>query len=518
MAHARPSRKSVSRRDFIKTAAATAAFGPFVAGAGKEARKRNLLFILTDQQRADTMAAYGNSRIHAPNFSKLAKESIVFRRAYVSQPVCTPSRCSMMTGLWPHTAGLTENNIALPADVPILPEMINDPDYRTGYMGKWHLGDEVFKQQGFQEWASIEDIYWRFFAEGRDIKAKSSYDDYLRSLGHKPDRTSGHFSRNFASKLPIEQSKPKFLELLACDFLRRHHRDPFILYVSFLEPHSPFFGPLNDEHKTSEIELPINFNDPPGEDEPETYRRRYERFLKKGFKGEPLKTEGDWRRLIGRYWGLVTQVDRSIGAILETLGRLDLTDQTIVVFTSDHGDMMGSHRLVTKGVMYEEAVRVPWLIKAPGLTRQQRIVENPVSHIDLVPTLLDVMGKRDQAAAHHLPGKSLLPLAQGKTVEGDYVYIEWNAADGLQEGRNPRGKLRKPQGPQGINSRAVVSPEGWKLCIHDHDRNQLYNLKSDPGEITNLFNSPGNQETIKKLTARIRRWQQHVNDTVELGA
>ncbi|MHC4474720.1 MAG: sulfatase-like hydrolase/transferase [Planctomycetota bacterium] len=517
MVHSLKDQKLVSRRDFVKAAAVTAAMGPFVSGLNKIKRKPNLLFILTDQQRADTMAAYGNRKIHAPNLNKLAKESIVFRRAYVSQPVCTPSRCTMLTGLWPHTAGLTENNIALPLEAPTLPEILGDPDYRTGYMGKWHLGDEVFGQRGFHEWESIEDIYWRFFSEDRDIDQKSTYDRFLRSLGYKPDRPSGHFSRNFAAKLPIEQCKPKFLEVQACDFLRRNRHNPFILYVSFLEPHSPFFGPLNDEHKLSEVKLPINFNDPPGADEPEAYRRRYQKYLKNGFKGDPLTTEDKWRHLIAKYWGLVTQVDRSVGAILETLERLDLADQTIVVFTSDHGEMMGSHRLVTKGVMYEEATRVPWLIRAPALALRQRIVDNPVSHIDLVPTLLDLMGRAGAANERALPGKSLRPLVQGKSVKEDYVYIEWNAGNSLQKGRNPGGKLRKSQGPQGINSRAVVSPEGWKLCLHDHDRNQLYNLNKDPGEITNLYNSPGHQEIIRKLTARIRRWQQQVDDTVKMG-
>jgi len=508
--------KSVRRRDFLKVAAATAAMGPFVSGLNKTQRKPNLLFILTDQQRADTMAAYGNRKIHVPNLNKLAKESVVFKRAYVTQPVCTPSRCSIMTGLWPHTASLTENNIALPHDVPVLPEIIADNDYRTAYMGKWHLGDEVFRQRGFDQWVSIEDTYWRFFDDGRDIKTKSSYDNYLRSLGRKPDLPSGHFGRNFAAKMPIEHCKPRFLEQQACDFLRRRRRDPFILYVSFLEPHSPFFGPLNDEHKPAEIELPANFNDPPTEDEPLAYRRRYERFLNNGFKGDPLKTEPDWRHLIGKYWGLVTQVDLSIGAILATLQNLNLMNNTIVVFTSDHGDMMGSHRLLTKSVMYEEAARVAWLIRAPQLNHNQRIISNPVSHIDLVPTLLDLMGQAEQIKKHPQQGKSLLPLLQGKTLKEDYVYIEWNAGNTLRQGRNPRGKLRKPTPSTDINSRAVVSPDGYKLVLHDHDRNQLYNLTNDPAEITNLYNSPAHQDIVKKLTARIRRWQQQVHDTVQI--
>jgi len=157
-----------SRRHFIKTSA-LAALGFNLIGCSRSARKPNLLFLWTDEQRADTMAVYGNSKIHAPNLNKLASESVVFEHAYITQPVCTPSRSTVMTGLWPHTNGCTENNISLPANIPCFPEILNDPDYRTGYFGKWHLGDEVFAQHGFEEWISIEDIYWEYLA--RDVIA-----------------------------------------------------------------------------------------------------------------------------------------------------------------------------------------------------------------------------------------------------------------------------------------------------------------------------------------------------------
>lgn len=517
MAIIRQNLKSISRRDFLKGAVACAAAGPFAGSAAAKKRKPNLLFILTDQQRADTMAVYGNHKIHAPNFNKLAKESIVFRNAYVSQPVCTPSRCTILTGRWPHTTGLTENNIALPKNFATFPEILDDPDYRTAYMGKWHLGDEVFAQRGFEQWESIEDIYSDYFGEDRDPVARSTYHHFLCSLGYEPDKSDDKFSREFASRLPIHRCKPKFLEMKACDFLRRHRNEHFILYVSFLEPHPPFFGPLNDEHSPEEIELPINFRDPLEDNEPDEYRRRYERYLRKGIKGDPLKTEADWRWLIAKYWGLVTQVDRSSGAILGTLERLDLADNTIVVFTSDHGDMMGSHGLVTKSVMYQEAVRVAWLMRLPALGREQKIVEHPVSHIDLVPTLLEVMqaGKRSKELG--LPGKSLIPLVQGEPSAENHVYIEWNAGGSLfKAGRNPWGQVRLPEGPQGTGSRAVVTPDGWKLSLNDRDKNQLFNLQKDPGETKNLFGLPEYQGVIRKLARKIHAWQEQVNDTVRV--
>jgi arylsulfatase A-like enzyme len=166
---------AMKRRDFMRLCAASAVSaagcGTRRLSAAQKGRKPNLLFIWTDEQRADTMAVYGNRKIRVPNFNKLAAESIVFRNAYVTQPVCTPNRAAVMTGLWPHTSGLVTNNIPLPKETRCLNELIDDPDYRTAYMGKWHLGDEIFAQHGFEEWVSMEDGYSSYYAKERVISA-----------------------------------------------------------------------------------------------------------------------------------------------------------------------------------------------------------------------------------------------------------------------------------------------------------------------------------------------------------
>src|SRR5712691_4259561 len=203
-------------------------------------RKPNLIVLLPDQQRADTI---GNAKVHAPNLTKLASEAIVFERAYVTHPVCTPSRSSLMTGLWPHTNGCTRNSVPLPEQFRVLPELVGDSDYRTAYMGKWHLGDEGFPQRGFEEWISTEKV--------------GPYTEFLISNRQAPDKKDGGFSELAASRLPLELSKPKFLETQACQFIRKHRAEPFMLVVAFVEPHSPYNGPLNDEHPLSEIDLDL---------------------------------------------------------------------------------------------------------------------------------------------------------------------------------------------------------------------------------------------------------------------
>jgi arylsulfatase A-like enzyme len=359
-------------------------------------------------------------------------------------------------------------------------------------------------------------MYRRYYGDDRDTDDRSSYHHFLEELGYDPDPQDGNFSRSFAARLPIDHCKPKFLELETCAFLDRHRAEPFMLYVNFLEPHMPFYGPLDDEHDPNAVTLPANFDDPLEENEPDAYRRKRQSFLDRDeYNGNDLKTESGWRTLTAHYWGLVTQVDRSVGAILEHLERLGLTDDTIVVHTSDHGDMMGSHRMVTKGVMYEEAARVPWLMRVPALGRKQRRLPRAASHIDLVPTLLELMdSKRDI----DLPGKSLCPLMQGEPMPEDHVYIEWTVPEPYTPGRNPYGRSRQPHEKPVNHVRTVVAPDGWKLSIHVADRNQLFNLRTDPGETTNVYDVPENQPVIRRLTERITAWQAQVGDELVLEA
>ncbi len=506
--------RSISRRRFLTQSAGAGLLASTAArrchAAPKRRDKPNLLFIWTDEQRADTMAAYGNTKIRAPNLNRLAAESAVFRRAYVTQPVCTPSRSSVMTGLWPHVSGCTANNIPLRPETKVLPELVNDPDYRTAYMGKWHLGDEIFAQHGFQEWASIEDNYTKYYSSSRDRNARSDYHHFLIEKGYTPNNGS-KFSRAFAARRPIDHCKPAFLEQRACEFLKRNRNHPFMLYINFLEPHMPFFGPLDHVHDPDKIDLPANFDDPLEPNEPLRYRAKRARCMEEYGKDAPTI-----RGLIARYYGLVTQVDRSVGGILKTLEDLGLADNTIVVYTSDHGDMMGSHKLVAKSVMYEEAVRVPWLLRVPRMGRRQRVISHATSHIDLVPTLLDLLGSE---ARDGLPGHSLVPVLRGETKRPDDVHIEWNPGQGaLRRSRKADGVAPKSELDRVAveSTRTVITPDGWKLCLSDRDKCQLFSLKDDPGETRNLFDSGRHPDVIKRLTKKIRQWQERNNDKVQL--
>ena len=482
----------------------------------------NLLFLFTDEQRADTLGAYGNTKIHTPNLDRLAGWSTLFERAYVTQPVCTPSRATILTGLYPHTCGCTANNVPLPGDVPCLPEMLSRGQYTAGYHGKWHLGDEIFAQHGFDDWVSVEDMYRRHFSPGRDRKARSDYHHFLIDSGFAP-ADGDAFSRGQTARLAEEFSKPAFLARHASRFIRENRRRPFVLFVNFLEPHMPFFGPRDDQYDPRELNLPGNFEAGVAEDQPLKARLLQRHSRQKGISGLPLQTEADWRRVIANYWGLCSLVDTHVGTILNTLADCGLWDNTIIVYTSDHGDMLGSHGLAAKSVMFEEAVRVPLLIRLPGQAAPRRTAA-AMSQIDLVPTLLDLMGQQIPA---HLQGRSLRAALEGtgRPMPED-VFIEWNGPDCgikrfsgeeeypdyLAEMATHEQFLRAMEDPV----RTVVTAAGWKFNCSPGGQDELYNLNDDPLETTNLAGAEESLPVMRTLARAIRRWQVRTGDVLEL--
>jgi arylsulfatase A-like enzyme len=469
-------------------------------------RKPNLILFLPDQQRADTLACYGGVKVHAPNLDKLASESVIFERAYVTHPVCTPSRSSLMTGTWPHANGCTRNSVPLDRRFRVFPELMDDRDYRTAYIGKWHLGEEGPVGRGFHQWISTSD--------------HGDYTNFLISKGITPDKQNGRFSEVAISNLPLELSRPKFLEQHACDFIEKHQRDPFILVVGFVEPHSPYDGPLNDEHPLDQVDLDPTATLSESEDIPLRYRlmrewQQAEAILDR--ERLPLQlffgiTPEEYRSIKQRYLGLVTLVDQSIGAIIACLERFGLTDDTIVVHTSDHGDSLGAHHLFGKETMFEEAARVPFLVRRPGQTRS-KIIQQPVSHIDFVPTLLDLLGepRHSQCA-----GTSLLPLIREEGVPPANVFLEWAPNRTKIKKGTKLARRRMIKRAVEESTRTVVSPDGWKLCLRDKDVNELYHLKDDPWETRNLYADRQYASVISRLAGDIHHWQQSTNDKLRL--
>lgn len=484
-------------------------------------RRPNLLFLFTDEQRRDTLGAYGNSLIQTPNLDRLAARSTVFERAYVTQPVCTPSRSTLLTGLYPHQNGCVENNIPVRSETPCFPELLPSGSHVCGYHGKWHLGDEIFAQHGFTDWVSVDDGYAGYYGADRDPEARSTYHAYLLEQGFRP-ANGARFTRNETAALPEEHSKPAYLAREASRFILEHRDEPFALFVNFFEPHMPFTGPRDGQYDRASIPLPPNFDSVPGPGQPLKARLFHEAYRELGMDG-PLLTADDWRDLIARYWGLCSQVDTHAGSILETLKTQGLWDDTVIVYTSDHGDMMGSHQLVAKCVMYEEAVSVPLIVKLQGQREGSR-VSRPVSQVDLVPTLLDALGA---PGCETLPGSSWFPaLTSDGDVPGGDVFVEWQGhnngfGDRIAEVVLPDSMTRDYSREEAVAAtrdpvRTLLTPDGWKFNCSQLGEHELYSLQEDPGETANLAGDPVYRATMQELLSRIRSWQAAVGDAVTL--
>ena len=454
-------------------------------------RKPNLILFLPDQQRAGSRALVtGGVKVHAPNLNKLASESVIFERTYAHA-----------SGLHAFAVISHDGNVATHQRVHTQQRAAGSAVSRFPRANARHgLSDRLHRQMAsWRGWARLR----RGF-KGQACSARIRALDFhrwsrgLQQFSDFKKHCAGQTERSILGS-SCQQSAdrvvaPKFLEKHACDFIEKHQRDPFILVVAFVEPHSPYNGPLNDVNPLDEVELDATATLPEGEDIPLRYRlmrewQQAEALLDR--ERLPMQlffgiTPDEYRSIKQRYLGLVTLVDQSIGAILGCLERCGLTDHTIVVHTSDHGDSLGAHRLFGKETMFEEAMRVPWLIRLPGQTRPKKI-SNPVSHIDFVPTLLDLLGQSNDPQC---AGKSLLPLIKDATALTNNVFLEWapNRTKVKKASRLARRRMIKRAVEE--STRTLVSPDGWKLCLRDKDLNELYNLNEDPFETRNVYSDP----------------------------
>ena len=484
-------------------------------------RKPNILFILTDQQRRDSMRAYGNEWIKTPNLDKLADKSFVFENAYVTQPVCTPARASIMTGLYPYATGLQRNNIPLSRDIPTIGDMIDD-EYYNAHMGKWHLGDDMTPQHGFDTWEAVEDFQRVRITRKEYRYQEAPYNQWLRDHGVEPPSMSMSYEGWVGvAELTEEQTQAGFLGHKASEFIREfpegdHADQPWMLYVNFFEPHPPYTGPLNDLYDPNEIDVGPGFRVRPDSGSL-VNRLRSDYYMGGG--NNPLgeaggdvhdtTTEEGFRKLRAQYFANVTLVDTQLGKIFESLEESGQADNTIIVFTSEHGEMAGDHGMLEKRSLYEEASNVPFLMYVPWLNNyQQTRIAGSVGQVDLVPTLLDLSGSE---IPDHIEGKSLRSVLRGEEDLSDNdVFIQWNGMGDRNLGSPDINRMVS------IPWRGVVTGDRWKLNLSPGDQCELYDLNSDPAELNNLFNKPEHKDRIRQMAARIRIWQDETGDYMPL--
>ncbi len=474
------------------------------------ARQPNILLFISDQQRTDTMACYGNPWIRSPHQDALAARSFLFEHTYVTQAVCTPARGSLVTGLYPHTHGCLVNRDKLADRIASLAEMLPD-EYRTAHFGKWHLGDDSLRQHGFDEWVSTEDDHRdRYTRPGLPF---SSYYHWMREQGIEPEDRSAAgeliFSPAQRSTLGPEHQMAAFVAGHAERFIRANTERPWLLVFSTFEPHPPHHGPHDGVYDTDAIPDRPAFRAIP-EGHSLFNRSRAAHHPNPRATDESWQDDADLLAQRANYYGNVKIIDDAVGRMVQVLEESGQMERTIFAFTSDHGEMLGDHRMMGKRAFYEESARVPFLLSVPWLTRTLRRIDGVSGHVDLVPTLLDLAGVPRPAT---LPGRSLAGALTGELdLRQHAAFMEWNGVGDRDLG-NPVTNLMAT-----LPWRSIVTGDRWKLNLCAGDQSELFDLNDDPFEQTNRFDDPAQRDRVRELAARIRLWQLETGDDAPLPA
>ncbi|HPX39129.1 MAG TPA: sulfatase-like hydrolase/transferase [Candidatus Hydrogenedentes bacterium] len=497
-----------SRRRFLKAGGAVAA-GMLAPWAAAQAKRPNLLFIMTDQHPFGAIGAYGTAGVKTPNIDRIAAEGVRFDRFYIAAFPCSPSRASFLTGRHAHNHGVVTNDVILSDAVPSLGAALKRAGYHTGYVGKWHLTGQMYRgrtgapmnNEWYYERVPSADGF-RFERKpggtGEDVPQHgfdywvggwTHYHDYLRQaglekfaeqkIGNHSIAASGPEGTHIYSEVPEDHHMSAFLAGNAVKFLEEQHGQdaPFGLVLSFYGPHLPVAPPRpwDTLYGLAEASLPASY---PDNLEGKPVRQRTNRRCYV----QPEWTADQFRDYIRRYWGYSSYIDHQIGRVLAALDASGKADDTIVVFTSDHGDMMASHGFVFKlgHCGYEELLNVPFLIRAPGRLPSGAVCDRLVSSVDVFPTLLKLLGLDAPAG---LDGRDFLPAIEGATI---HEHVFCNSMD---------------------NNLTVVGAR-WKYVLNwsPRDADELYDLENDPGEMTNLAGVEAHAETLARMRETARAW------------
>jgi len=445
----------------------------------------SIVVIMTDQQSAGALSCTGNRWLRTPNIDSLARGGTRFANTWCSSPVCSPARASLISGLLPHATGV-EYNGGFRQTIPTLGELFREAGYETAWVGKWHLPDGL---------------------------------PYVRVIGR--DRSGPEQGRGF-SFLPYDVANTpgwgmgdfidRPISECAAAFLHRKHDQPFLLGVSLVNPHDicywiwdklPPRHPGAVEKPPAESELPpLPANFAVAADEPEFITRCRNR----PHYGEQMTStkswdEAQWRRYLWAYYRMTERVDRAVGTVLDALRSSGLEDNTVVVFTSDHGEGMAAHRWVVKLMLWQEVVGVPLIFQWKGrIAAGRKDRQALASTLDITPTLCDLAGIRMPKPVH---GSSLWPvLRDGGGMDRDSVFAH----------------LAPDSHDRSLQARAVRSAR-YKYVSFSSGRNpeMLFDLDNDPGETRNLASAPEQRAELNRHRALLDEWVRKTGDPYRRG-
>lgn len=436
---------------FVHFAASLLSCLPFLGFShAAEAKKQpNVLIVTTDQQRVDVMSAVGNKWVKTPNMDSIAARGVYFVNSYCSYPLCSPSRSSLHTGRTPHEIGVNTNSVPIDPAIPISGQVFRAAGYETAYAGKWHM-PASYPSDGIA---------------GYEVLNKTSRE---RKLAHDVDESTMN---------------------VAVDFLRRKHDKPFLLVVSFINPHDICLlageKPLSEEvwnrYKPAPDAalppLPANFDSPVGA--PELPKQsKHERW-----------DDNHWRGYCYAYYRLLEDVDRQVGQVLEALRKSGEEENTLVVYTSDHGEGLAAHRWTGKMMFYEGEVAVPLIVSGKGVTPAGRTDrEHLVSTLDVLPTICDYAGVKPPPS---LRGDSLRTVIEKPSQPG-HEFVASEMARGGGQGRS-----------------FMVRTKRYKYMVFPgaQPSEMLFDLQSDPNEMRDLAGDSALEGELQRHRELLAQWK-----------
>jgi N-acetylglucosamine-6-sulfatase len=430
-------------------------------------KKPNLLFVFADEWRRQALGCMNEDPAITPNLDRFAAEGTLFTNAVATCPLCVPARATIFTGRYPQSTGVVANRFALPESEESFAKPLNAAGYSTGYIGKWHLdgrnggrydtpeGEFIPEERrhGFRFWYGANITHNHYL-----INHFTGKDTHVYEYGWQPDRQTD----------------------VAIDFIKRNKENPFALFVSWTPPH-PATKHAPDLTKVSDKGQYFA---------PEEFEKLYEGVTTTG-RPNFVATERAVGAIPG-YYGSITSLDENFGRLMQTLEEEGLTEDTIVVFTADHGDMMGSHADMGKHIWYEESIGIPFLIRWPSQIKAGR--DSAVfSQLDFMPTLLGLMGVNIPAPVQ---GTDFSPRLLGRTADTpDVAYI-------FQDGVKPWWRC--------------VRTERYSYAVHqgrnDKIERILYDLANDPYQIHPIGKGQGHDDTIAVLEGKMAAWLESEND------
>jgi N-acetylglucosamine-6-sulfatase len=433
----------------------------------RRARRPNVVFILTDDQRWDCLSCAGHPFLKTPNMDRIAAEGVRFANAFCTTSLCSPSRATLLSGVYAHTHSVTNNFTEYPVNLPSYPRRLKEAGYRTAYIGKWHMGENNDNPRpGFDYWASH--------------RGQGKYWDTEFNINGTRQELKGYYTHRVTD--------------LAVDWLKQNAgRAPFVMTLAHKAPHGIWIPEPKYEHAFDNVEIrkPATAGDT-GPGKPDYVRKRVKTWH--GIEG-PLYGAKDYGRFMRTYLATIPSIDDSVGRVWETLRAAGELDNTILIFATDNGFLIGEHAAIDKRTMWEESIRIPLLVRYPEAF-QPRVVREMVLNVDVAPSILDLCGAAPLANIH---GSSFHRLARGDA--GGWRkswFYEYNFETEFPYTPNVRG----------------VRTDEWKYIHYPNgegrpetEKAELYNLKDDPLETNNLIDAAEARGKLAELKTELARLQ-----------